>query len=136
MCYLHTTKKTEDSSVQELELLRNMLVHVPSVGTSLFARKLEGSKSRYPNEFSWKGWINLFPTDHPIYAMYERKHYNLEKTDIATMLIRYCSPGINSINTLLKENGYDLKRIRTKWQRFWKAHEIVLQEFERERSDG
>lgn len=136
MCYLHTTKEMEDSSAEDLEVLKNMLVHVPSAGTNLFARKLEGSKSRYPSETSWKRWINEFPLDHPIYTMYERKHYNLEKTDIAMMLIRYCSPGMDSINTLLKENGYDLKRIRTKWQRFWKAHKIVLEEFEKEQSDG
>jgi hypothetical protein len=68
--------------------------------------------------------------------MYDREHYNLEKTDIATMLIRHCSPGITSINTLLKKNGLDLKKFRTKWQKFWRSHEIVLEEFKNEQTDG
>jgi len=136
MCYLHTTREFEESSDEELVLLRNMLIHVPTIPRGFFARVLLNSKSRYPSEDYWKLWINCFPMDHPIYKMYDREHYNLEKTDIATMLIRHCSPGITSINTLLKKNGLDLKKFRTKWQKFWRSHEIVLEEFKNEQTDG
>lgn len=127
MCYLHSKKEIKKCSEEEVELLKEMIVHVPTIPAGFFSRRLPNSKSRYPSEDYWKLWINKFPMDHPIYRMYQRTHYNLEKTDIASMLIKYATPGIHSLNTLLL--NHDVETKKTKWQKFWKAHEIVLEEF-------
>jgi hypothetical protein len=127
-CYLHTNRTPEQATDEEIEILKNMLVHVPTLPKTFFSRKLPNSKSRFPREENWKFWINEFPMGHKMIGMYDRKHYDLEKTEIASMLIRTCTPGIDSINTLLVSNECDLKKYRTKWQKFWKAHGIVLDE--------
>lgn len=135
-CYLHTNRKPDCATEEDIEILKNMLIHVPTLPRGFFSRKLPNSKSRFPSEMNWKFWINEFPEGHKMLKMYERKHYDLEKTEIASMLIRNCTPGISSVNTYLINSGFELKKIRTKWQKIWKAHELVLEEFKNENADA
>ena len=67
-------------------------------------------------------WINSFPDNHP---MKRALSYSARKTEISRKLIIHCTPGVDYVDAFLIRRGVSLSDYRTKWDKFWKAHELA-----------
>jgi len=125
-CHVHSVSSKNPDEVADVKTLTKMIQIVPSIPLEGFWKQYGSTKSYHPTEKGWKKWIDMFPEGHKMYRMRNRKHYFIENTDFASMLIKYCTPGMFSIKSYLLQQEVSLEEFKTKWQRFWKAHELII----------
>lgn len=126
-CYIHSNTEINLSNNDDFSILENMMIHVPSL-PKYFWKNSPIIKSQCPNK-EWKNWIEEFPSNHIMLELSEIKNTLISKNAVTKMLIQNCTPGLEILTRFLKVKGYSEDEFKSKYDCFWKAHEIIVNTF-------
>lgn len=122
-CHIHSPLTIQNMSVKEEKTLVTKMKQVPSIPINFWRKRRYGS-TNYPTRKGWVSWCRKFSKQHP---MWGQQHNSWgSQNDIALKLMKSCNIEKSTIISYLDSNKVDLKVLKSNWNRFWKVHEIII----------
>lgn len=122
-CHTHTPKVIIAIDQEEEKGLIEMLLQTPNLPDNFWRNTRYGLNTTIAEGRGLAKWINSFPDNHPMRRALSPAI--ARKTEISRKLIIHCTPGVDYVDAFLIHRDVSPSDYRTKWDKFWKAHELA-----------